>query len=150
MSEKLGYQGADDRCGWRPDRRAPGRRPSLAHISRRGSWLHFRHTSRTVLCSLLENIVLGHAGLMEHLPSALQQIAPHVTPAEFVSYWFEKDSCLAAPLLQELSLLRSAGIRVYLATNQEHLRAIWSANDCSSVTWYFFTPSSWARLPAAV
>jgi len=70
-----------------------------------------------------ENIVLGRAGLMEHLPSALRQIAPHVTPAEFISYWFEKDSRLAAPLLQELLLLRSAGIRVYLATNQEHLRA---------------------------
>ena len=70
-----------------------------------------------------ENIVLGRAGLMEHLPSALQQIAPHVTPAEFISYWFEKDSRLAVPLLQELLLLRSAGIRVYLATNQEHLRA---------------------------
>jgi putative hydrolase of the HAD superfamily len=70
-----------------------------------------------------ENIVLGRAGLMEHLTTALQKIAPHVSPAKFVSYWFERDSRLAAPLLQELSLVRSAGIRVYLATNQEHLRA---------------------------
>jgi len=70
-----------------------------------------------------ENIVLGRAGLMEHLMTALQKIAPHVSPAKFVSYWFERDSRLVAPLLQELSLVRSAGIRVYLATNQEHLRA---------------------------
>src|SRR5689334_12231413 len=70
-----------------------------------------------------ENIVLGRAGLMEHLIPALQRIAPHVNPAMFVSYWFEKDSRLVAPLLHELSLVRSAGIRVYLATNQEHLRA---------------------------
>lgn len=70
-----------------------------------------------------ENIVLGRAELMEHLTTALQKIAPHVSPAQFVSYWFEKDSRLVAPLLAELSLLRSAGIRVYLATNQEHLRA---------------------------
>src|SRR4051794_25658338 len=72
-----------------------------------------------------ENIVLGRAGLMEHLTPALQKIAPHVSPAKFVSYWFEKDSRLVAPLLQELSLVRAAGIRVYLATNQEHLRAAW-------------------------
>jgi putative hydrolase of the HAD superfamily len=70
-----------------------------------------------------ENIVLGRAGLMEQLTTALQKIAPHVSPAQLVSYWFEMDSRLVAPLLAELSLVRSAGVRVYLATNQEHLRA---------------------------
>jgi putative hydrolase of the HAD superfamily len=70
-----------------------------------------------------EDIVLGRAGLMEHLTAALQKIAPHVSPARFVSYWFERDSHLVAPFLPELSFVRSAGIRVYLATNQEHLRA---------------------------
>jgi putative hydrolase of the HAD superfamily len=70
-----------------------------------------------------ESIVLGRAGLMEHLTTALQKIAPHVSPAQFVSYWFEKDSRLVSPLLAEISLVRSAGISVYLATNQEHLRA---------------------------
>jgi putative hydrolase of the HAD superfamily len=70
-----------------------------------------------------ENIVLGRAGLMEHLTTALQKIAPHVSPAEFASYWFERDSRLVSPFLAELSLVRSAGIHVYLATNQEHLRA---------------------------
>lgn len=70
-----------------------------------------------------ENIVLGRAGLMEHLMTALQKIAPHISPTKFVSYWFERDARLVAPLLEELSLVRSAGIRVYLTTNQEHLRA---------------------------
>ena len=36
-----------------------------------------------------ENIVLGRAGLMEHLTTALQKIAPQVNPAEFAVYWFE-------------------------------------------------------------
>ncbi|HZG43768.1 MAG TPA: HAD-IA family hydrolase [Longimicrobium sp.] len=70
-----------------------------------------------------ENVVLGRAGLMEDLVPALQKIAPHVSPAEFVSYWFERDSRIVAPLLAELSWARSRGVRVYLATNQEHLRA---------------------------
>ncbi|SOD04035.1 putative hydrolase of the HAD superfamily [bacterium JGI 053] len=60
---------------------------------------------------------------MEHLAAALQKIAPHVSPAELVAYWFKRDSRLVAPVLAELSFARSAGIRVYLATNQEHLRA---------------------------
>ena len=72
-----------------------------------------------------ENIVLGRAGLMDGLTNALQKIAPHVSPATLVSYWFEKDSRLVASFLPELSWVRSAGIRVYLATNQEHLRAAW-------------------------
>lgn len=70
-----------------------------------------------------ENIILGRAGLMEHLTPALQKIAPYVSPAQLDSYWFEMDSRLVSPLLAELSLVRSAGVRVYLATNQEHLRA---------------------------
>ena len=70
-----------------------------------------------------ENIVLGRAGLMDGLKSALQQIAPDVSPDSVVSYWFERDSRVVAALLAELSVVRSAGIGVYLATNQEHLRA---------------------------
>ena len=70
-----------------------------------------------------EDIVLGRAGLMEHLTPALQTIAPHISPAAFVSYWFDRDSRLDASLLQELSSVRASGVRVYLATNQEHLRA---------------------------
>jgi len=70
-----------------------------------------------------EDVVLGRTGLMEPLTAALQKIAPYVSPEAFVAYWFEKDSRLAAPLLAELSLARSAGILVYLATNQERLRA---------------------------
>jgi len=70
-----------------------------------------------------EDIVLGRAGLMEPLTTALQKIAPQVSPAAFVSYWFERDSRVVGAFLPELSRLRAAGIRVYLATNQEHLRA---------------------------
>jgi putative hydrolase of the HAD superfamily len=70
-----------------------------------------------------ENVILGRAGLMEQLGAALQKIAPHTSPARLVAYWFERDSRIVAPFLAELSLVRSAGIRVYLATNQEHLRA---------------------------
>jgi putative hydrolase of the HAD superfamily len=70
-----------------------------------------------------ESIVLGRAGLLDHLTAVLQASAPHLNPAALVSYWFQKDARIVAPMLQELSSVRSAGIGVYLATNQEHLRA---------------------------
>jgi putative hydrolase of the HAD superfamily len=46
-----------------------------------------------------ESIVLGRAGLMEHLKTALQKIAPHASPAQFVSYWFERDSPSRRPFV---------------------------------------------------
>lgn len=70
-----------------------------------------------------EDIVLGRVGLMERLTTSLPKIAPDVSAAKFVSYWFERDSRLVTPWLPELSWSRSRGIRVYLATNQEHVRA---------------------------
>lgn len=70
-----------------------------------------------------EPILLGRTGLIDPLTAALQTIAPHVSASEFLRYWFEKDSRIVTPLLPELAFLRSAGIAVYLATNQEHLRA---------------------------
>lgn len=70
-----------------------------------------------------ENILLGRAALMDQLAPALQKIAPHVSPEDFVSYWLRQDSRLDLELLNEICLIRSAGRRVYLATNQEHVRA---------------------------
>jgi putative hydrolase of the HAD superfamily len=97
-----------------------------------------------------ESIVLGRAGLMEHLTTALEKVAPHVKPAEFVSYWFEKDARVLEPLLQELSFVRSAGIRVYLATNQEHLRAAYLMEDlglAGHVDGIFYSAQVGARKP---
>lgn len=70
-----------------------------------------------------EDIIVGRAGLMDHLVPVLQKIAPHVAPEQFVTYWFEHDSLVVLPVLQELLSIRSTGVRIYLATNQEHMRA---------------------------
>jgi putative hydrolase of the HAD superfamily len=97
-----------------------------------------------------ENIVLGRAGLMEHLPAALHKIAPQVSPAKFLAYWFERDSRLATALLQELSFVRSAGIRVYLATNQEHVRAAYLMDNlglAAQVDGIFYSARLGAKKP---
>lgn len=46
-----------------------------------------------------------------------------MSPSAFVSYWLEKDSRVVAAWLPELARLRTRGVRVHLATNQEHVRA---------------------------
>lgn len=70
-----------------------------------------------------EDIITGRAGLMERLEEALQKIAPEMNPETLLAYWFTKDSRVSEALLTALDRIRAAGVRVYLATNQEHLRA---------------------------
>lgn len=68
-------------------------------------------------------VVTGQRPLTEALGAVLPDLAPHVTPEAFVAYWFEQDGALDTTVLEDCATLRQAGVRVLLATNQEHLRA---------------------------
>lgn len=68
-------------------------------------------------------IVIGRRGLADDLKPALERIAPHLSYDAFIAYWFENDGRLNTELLEELRQKRNAGRKVYLATNQEHVRA---------------------------
>lgn len=68
-------------------------------------------------------IVIGRKPLLPTLAAVLDHIAPGLRAETFVDYWFEKDSRILGPVLSELRAARRAGIAVYLATNQEHMRA---------------------------
>ncbi len=70
-----------------------------------------------------DEIVVGRCDLAHHLKPALAKIAPHISYDDFIAYWFENDARLNLELLEELGQQRSVGKRVYLATNQEHVRA---------------------------
>ena len=55
---------------------------------------------------------------------ALAQIAPHLSAGTVIDYWFAKDGALDGVLLDDLAQLRRAtGLRMDLATVQEHQRA---------------------------
>lgn len=70
-----------------------------------------------------EAIVTGRVAMMDRLIPVLARIAPSVPAERLVDYWFGNDSRIDAEVLAVLDACRSAGCRVYLATNQEHLRA---------------------------
>jgi putative hydrolase of the HAD superfamily len=69
------------------------------------------------------DIVIGLQSLAESLKPALARIAPSLSHEKFIAYWFENDARLNVPLLEELRYQRDMGTKVYLVTNQEHLRA---------------------------
>ena len=69
------------------------------------------------------DIVTGRDALEPRLAEVLSRIAPHLSAGTLIDYWFENDSRLDHSLLEDLAALRSEGTRMFLATNQEHMRA---------------------------
>ena len=70
-----------------------------------------------------EAIVTGRAQMMERLVPVLARIAPSLPAQRFIDYWFENDSRIDEDVRAALGHYRAAGRKVFLATNQEHLRA---------------------------
>lgn len=70
-----------------------------------------------------EEIVTGRAPLVERLSPVLARIAPQVSAAALIAYWFENDSRIDQEVLLAMAAYRQEGARIYLATNQEHQRA---------------------------
>ncbi|MBX8801409.1 HAD-IA family hydrolase [Ochrobactrum sp. MR28] len=70
-----------------------------------------------------DKIVTGKLDLLSALKPVLSDLSPYLTPEEFIAYWFKNDARLNTELIESLEFYRSAGVRIYLATNQEHLRA---------------------------
>jgi putative hydrolase of the HAD superfamily len=68
-------------------------------------------------------IVVGKAELEPRLSAVLAEIAPDVGAAVLIDYWFANDSRIDAAVLDSVERLRTRGVKVLLATNQEHRRA---------------------------
>ncbi len=68
-------------------------------------------------------IVTGKKPLLPELAEVLAGIAPHVSAETLADYWFRNDSRIDTAVLAAIDSLRASGRRVYLATNQEHMRA---------------------------
>lgn len=68
-------------------------------------------------------VVIGKKELLPELTEVLAEIAPNVSAQTLIDYWFENDSRLDEAVLSDMISLRSSGHRIYLATNQEHMRA---------------------------
>lgn len=73
------------------------------------------------------DIILGQAGLRERLAPVLARIAPGLEADRLIAYWFENDAHLDHGLLAQLEPVRASGVKLHLATVQEHERAryIW-------------------------
>lgn len=73
----------------------------------------------------VKKVLVGKVGLVEALDRVLPQLGYKGPTQRIVSYWLEHDSRLNVELIDVARRLKATGVKLYIATNQEHLRAQW-------------------------
>lgn len=74
----------------------------------------------------VKKVVIGQTALISALDRRLPALGFKGSSMEFAQYWLSHDSQLNEPLLEDLRQLKpSADIRLFIATNQDHMRAQW-------------------------
>ncbi|BCH25553.1 HAD family hydrolase [Mesorhizobium sp. L-8-3] len=69
-------------------------------------------------------VIEGRVSLVTALEAFLPTVGYHLSPLGFIDYWLARDTHVNLQLMSLLARLRASGpVRLYLATNQEHLRA---------------------------
>ena len=74
-------------------------------------------------------IVTGCKGIAETLDICLPLLTHTITTEQFLQYWFQNDARLDKAVLADCLMLRKGGMSVFLASNQEHLRARYIMKD---------------------
>jgi len=75
-------------------------------------------------------VITGRRSLVEALEAFLPSVGYQGSTLDFIDYWLSRDAHVNRQLLSLIGKLHACkGVRLYLATNQEHLRAfhLWSA-----------------------
>ncbi|GLQ57388.1 HAD family hydrolase [Devosia nitrariae] len=69
-------------------------------------------------------VITGERSLIEVLDGFLPTIGYNGSTLRFLEYWLERDTNVNYALVEQITRLRGTGdVKVFLATNQEHLRA---------------------------
>jgi len=84
----------------------------------------FRH--KFVFEIFISEVLTGRRPLVSALEEVLPDLGFHRSPMILVDYWMRHDSNIDEDLMDIVArMARSDGAALYLATNQEHMRALW-------------------------
>lgn len=88
-----------------------------------------RFRQEFIFDTFMKKVIIGQMSLVDALEKRLPALGYRGSPMNFIRYWLEHDSVLNEDLLTVVRRLKAkADIRLYIATNQEHLRASWLFN----------------------
>ncbi len=85
-----------------------------------------RFTNEFIFDLFVKKVVVGQMSLVEALERRLPSLGFKGSPMIFIDYWLSHDSKLNTPLLDLIGKLKARDdLRLYIATNQDHMRAFW-------------------------
>ena len=85
-----------------------------------------RFTQEFIFDIFIKKVVVGEMSLVEALDRRLPSFGFKGSPMVFVDYWLTHDSQLNQELLDLVRVLKQRNdLRLYIATNQDHMRALW-------------------------
>lgn len=85
---------------------------------------------QTLFGANFDQTIVGKKSLVAVLDTFLPSVGYKGSTMDFIGYWLRRDSNLNFQLLDLIKRLRATGaVRLYMATNQEHLRAAYLWND---------------------
>lgn len=73
----------------------------------------------------IKKVIVGQMPLLKALDRTLPRLGYGGSSMAFASYWLANDSNVNQPLLDLARRLKATGTPLYVATNQEHMRAQW-------------------------
>lgn len=74
----------------------------------------------------VKKVIIGETAFVDAIERRLPALGYKGSPLDFARYWIENDSNLNMPVLDVVRQLKEQGdVKLYIATNQEHLRANW-------------------------
>ncbi|MGV8833015.1 MAG: HAD family hydrolase [Devosia sp.] len=74
----------------------------------------------------IKQVIIGQVALIDALERRLPAMGYRGSPMTVMHYWLTHDSVLNQPLLDIIARLKTrTDLRLFIATNQEHLRANW-------------------------
>ena len=74
----------------------------------------------------IKKVIVGEMAFIDALERRLPSFGYRGSPMAFAHYWLTKDSVLNEPLLEKIRILKARDdVHLFIATNQEHLRASW-------------------------
>jgi putative hydrolase of the HAD superfamily len=70
-----------------------------------------------------QSLATGQSDLLERIGEIVRALTLPVTAEQMLDYWYPSETHLDAAVLDAAKRVRAGGMRVFLATNQEHRRA---------------------------
>lgn len=85
-----------------------------------------RFVNEFIFDVFVKKVSIGQMSVIEALERHLPGLGYKGSPMAFHHYWLTHDSVLNQPLIEHVKSLKAQpDIRLFIATNQEHLRATW-------------------------